>query len=131
MEAIKIYLIHDDTLDLSSLSELTADYPLIFVQWGDKNTLPENVRARLYLNDEQIKELIPLASEKQWEIGVLTHPDAKYAVRALGVKGDMERFFHHYMQAEVIAADVLTCNGQVVLSSVAIGEVHSLRPYFC
>jgi hypothetical protein len=41
----------------------------------------------------------------------------------------VEYVFSHYLQAETIEADVLTCNDQVVFSSVVIGEVLGLRPY--
>ncbi len=41
----------------------------------------------------------------------------------------MEDVLRHYLQAEAVEADVLTCNDQVVFSSVVIGEVLSLRPY--
>ena len=37
--------------------------------------------------------------------------------------------FRHYLRAETIEADVLTCNDQAVFSSVVIGEVLDLRPY--
>jgi len=129
MTSLETHLLHDETLDLSSLSELASDYNLVFVPWQQRETLPSDIRVLLYLSDEQIKELLFLAIEKQWQIGFLSHPEAKRATRAMGVKGNLNSIINHYVQAEAIAVDVLTCNEQVVLSSVAIGEVHTLRPY--
>lgn len=129
MNSMAIYLIHDDILEESSLFERAEDFELVFLHWEQRTTPPADARVLLYLGDEKVKELFPMALEKQWQIGLLAHPQAKYAARALGVKGSQEAIFNHYLEAEAIAADVLTCNDQVVLSSVAIGEVHSLRPY--
>lgn len=124
-----LYLVHEGTLDLQSLSELASDRRLIGLRWEQGKTPPPGSRVLLYLDDDQIRGLATLAIEKQWEVGLLPHPEAKQATRALGVKGSVEQVFSHYLQAEAIEADVLTCNDQVVFSSVAIGVVPALRPY--
>jgi diacylglycerol kinase family enzyme len=129
MNSTKIYLIHDGTLDLQLLSEITKDQNITILHWNERNSIPLNARVLLYISDEQIKELILIAIEKQWEIALLIHPGANYAVRALGAKGNLKSLINHYFQTEAIESDVLTCNDQVVLNSVAIGKVHSLRPY--
>ena len=125
MNSTKIFLIHDGTLDLSLLSEIETDQNIVIQHWNERNSIPLNAHVLL----EQIKELILIAIEKQWEIALLEHPGANYAVQALGVKGNLKSLINHYLQTEAIESDVLTCNDQVVLSSVAIGKVHSLRPY--
>ncbi len=125
----ELYLIHDDTLDLRSLSELTQDRRLIVLEWGQRARPPEGSRVLLYLASEQLQELATLVIEKQWEAGLLPHPEAKQATRAMGVKGDLQQVFSHYLQVEAIEADVLLCNNQLVFSSVVIGEVLGLRPY--
>lgn len=124
-----IYLVHDGIQELSSLTEYVTDQKLIFLDWDERNTVPPKSNVLLSLGDGQIKDITYLAIEKQWIVGILKHPENKYAARALGVKGDMNVVFAHYLQAEAIEVDVLTCNEQIVLSSVAIGEVHSLKPY--
>jgi uncharacterized hydrophobic protein (TIGR00271 family) len=129
MDLTKVYLIHDGTLDLQLLSEITTAQPITVQHWDDRNSIPLNACVLLYISDEQIKELTLTAIEKQWTIALLGHPDANYAVRSLGVKGNLKSLINHYYQSKAIESDVLTCNGQIVLSSVAIGEVHSLRPY--
>ncbi len=124
-----IYLVHDGIQDLSSLTEYVTHQKLIFLDWDERNTIPPKAVVLLSLGDGQIKDIIYLAIEKQWTVGLLKHPENKYAARALGVKGNMKVVFAHYLQAEAIEVDVLTCNDQIVLSAVAIGDDHSLKPY--
>jgi uncharacterized hydrophobic protein (TIGR00271 family) len=124
-----LYLIHDDSVDLQSLAGLAEGRPLIGLPWSQRNTPPPGARVHLYLDDDRIRELAPLAIEQQWEVGILPHPEARLASRSAGVKGSVENAFRYYLQSGAIEADVLTCNGQIVLSSVAIGEVLALRPY--
>ena len=113
-----LYLIHDGALDLPSLSKLAPDRRVIGREWDQRDTPPAGARVLLYLPTEQLRELAPLAVERQWELGLLPHPEARQVTRACGVKGDVEDVFVHYLQAEAIEADVFTCNGQVVFSSV-------------
>ncbi len=129
LQSSDLYLIHEQALDLKALSALAPDRRLIGLKWSQRSTPPAGARVLLHLGDDQTRELAPLVIEKQWEVGILPHPEAQQATRALGVKGDLEQVFSHYLQAETIAADVLTCNDQVVFSSVVIGEVLALRPY--
>lgn len=125
----KNYLIHDHSLDSESMSELASIRGLVELDWDQRDTPPIDARVFLYLGDERIRELAPLAIERQWEIGLLPHPEAEQIGRALGVKGDLHQVFQHYQEVEPIDADILTCNEQIVFSSVVIGEVLSLRPY--
>jgi uncharacterized hydrophobic protein (TIGR00271 family) len=124
-----LYLVDDGTLDLQSLTALASDWRLIGLRWVQRSEPPVGARVLLYLGDDQLRELAPLAIEKQWEVGLLPHPEARQATQGLGVKGDVEQMFRHCLQAEAIEADVLACNDQLVFSSVAIGEVLTLAPY--
>ncbi len=125
----ELYLIHDSKLELQPLFELAGGRQLHGLAWDQRNTPPAAARVLLYLPAEQVRELAPVAINNEWEVGVLPHPEARQATSALGVKGKVEQAFEHFLQVEAITADVLTCNGQVVFSSVIIGEVLSLRPY--
>jgi len=124
-----IYLIHDETLDLASLEELATGHRLVELRWEQRTAPPAGSRVLLYLNDDRIRQLARLASEQQWEVGLLPHPQAREAVRALGVKGTVEQAFAHYLAVAPIEADILTCNDEPVFSSVKIGEVLALNPY--
>ena len=124
-----VYLVHDTTLDLDPLGALAPGRRITALEWGERASVPAGARLLVYLDDERLRELAPLAIEHQWEVGVLPHPEAGQATRALGVKGSVEQVFSHYLQAGAIAADVLTCNDQVVFTSVKVGEVLALSPY--
>jgi uncharacterized hydrophobic protein (TIGR00271 family) len=126
VDGADLYLIHDDILDLQALSELAANRHLIELQWSQRSTPPAGARVLLYLGDGQIRELAVLAMERQWEIGLLPHPQAIRAAAALGVQGKVENVFRHYLQSEPIEVHILTCNDQLVFTSVEIGEVLDL-----
>jgi uncharacterized hydrophobic protein (TIGR00271 family) len=124
-----MYLIHDTNLRAEAKEELSALGSVSFVPWADRDAPPKAARVLLYLGDEMLRELAGLALERQWEVGVLPHPEASQAMAPLGVKGDLEDVFAHYLDAPVIDAEALTCNGELVFSSVVIGRVLALRPY--
>ena len=54
---------------------------------------------------------------------------ATSATAALGVRGKPAELIAHYQDIDPIETDVLTCNGELVFSSVVVGRVLSLRPY--
>ena len=123
------YVIHDGSLTLSDLSRKAPDQPLHLLHWNQRNDPPHSARVLLYLNDQAIRELLATALDRQWQIGLLPHPDAGQSNRALGVKGTLGDVFAAYLQTDAIDADVLTCNGQLVFASVTIGEVLALKPH--
>ena len=124
-----LYVLHDATLDPVALSEEVPDIAFTAVSWSERDTPPSGARVLLYLGDEQIRDLAQLALDRAWEIGLLPHPEAPSASGALGVKGKMSSLLRHYLVAAPIEADVLTCNDELVFSSVVIGRVLALRPY--
>ena len=125
----ELYLIHDGTSQVQRLRELVQGRRLIDLEWDLRETVPAESKVLLFLGDEQIRDLISLAVEKRWAVGLLAHPEAGRAIRTWGVSGGLEQLARHYMQVEPIDADVLSCNDQVVLSSVVIGQVLALKPY--
>ena len=124
-----LYLIHDGKLTADDMAELSAVAAITFVPWSERETPPPSARVLLSLGDEQIRDLAAQELERQWEVGVLPHPDAHQAMVALGVKGELLQVFEHYLEAPAIQADALTCNDELVFSSVVIGKVLALRPY--
>jgi len=124
-----LFIIHDSTLDPTALAEQVPDIRFTALPWGERETPPQDSRVLLFLGDEQIRDLAPLALERQWQVGLLPHPQAHQAMTALGVKGDIATLLKYYSTATAIAADALTCNGELVFSSVIIGRVLALRPY--
>ena len=124
-----MYLIHDSSLQPEDISELSALGSVSFVPWAERDAPPAAARVLMYLGDEMLRELAVSALDRQWEVGVLPHPEATQAMAPLGVKGDLKQVFMHYLQAPVIHVDALTCNDELVFSSVVIGRVLAVRPY--
>jgi uncharacterized hydrophobic protein (TIGR00271 family) len=124
-----LYLIHDSTLDPLALAEQIPETAFTAVPWSERDTPPAGARVLLCLGDEQIRDLAQQALQCRWEVGLLPHPEARQAMATLGVKGDFAQLIDHYLGTESIEADILTCNDEVVFSSVVIGRVLALRPY--
>ncbi|WP_102797426.1 TIGR00341 family protein [Bowmanella denitrificans] len=118
-----VYLIHDETLDPETLiSGVEANVqPLLF---GQTELPPQGARVILYLNDESIKLLWNNASENQWQLGILPHPQSKHASRAFcpaNVK--LTDCFTKLLEAECQSLDTLSCNGTPVFSNIIVGEL--------
>lgn len=128
-QASERYLIHDSSLDAQAFADTVAESPFIALPWSERDTPPAGARVLLCLGDEQIRDIAKQALERQWEIGLLPNAEARHAMATLGVKGSLEEVYQHYLGARPVEADVLTCNDEVVFSSVVIGRVLTLRPY--
>lgn len=127
-ETPELYLIHDTSLDPAALLQNVPQNPFVAVHWSERDTPPTGARVLLCLGDEQIRDVAHQALERQWQVGILPHPEARQAMVALGVKGELVEVFNHYVGAESIEADALTCNDELVFSSVVLGRVLALRP---
>ena len=123
------YLLHDDSLDQASLKRAINGGSLEVRSWNDHGSIPPGARVLLYIGDSQIRELIPIAIERQWHIGVLNHPLARQMANALGVTDSLRRNIRHYLECKAINVDVLTCNDELVLSAVAIGHAFTRNPF--
>lgn len=128
-EVPPLFLIHDSSLSAEDRAALAALAPLTFLSWTERDTPPHQARVLFYLGDEMIREVATRALERQWEVGVLPHSEARQAMIALGVHGELASVFRHYLDASAVVADALTCNDELVFSSVVIGRVLALRPY--
>ena len=123
------YLLHDETLELASIDKFMTDKKLETLLLNQHDKIPDGGRVLFYIDDSRIRELLPMAIKKQWEIGILHHPSARHIAGALGALGNLKRDIEHYLRSESIQADVLTCNDQLVLSSVIIGDAFTLHPF--
>jgi uncharacterized hydrophobic protein (TIGR00271 family) len=128
-EVPALYLIHDSSMDADQKAALGAVATVTFLPWAERKTPPRQTRVLFYLGDEMIRELAATALEREWEIGILPHPDARQAMLAMGVRGELNDVFRHYLGAAAIETNAITCNGELVFSSVVIGRVLGLRPY--
>jgi uncharacterized hydrophobic protein (TIGR00271 family) len=123
-----LYLIHDTSLDPAALAQHVPENPFIAVSWSERDTPPAGARVLLCLGDEQIRDIAHQSLQQKWQMGILPHPEARQAMVALGVKGELVQVFNHYVGVEAIEADALTCNDELVFSSVVLGRVLALRP---
>jgi len=122
------YLVHDESLELAPLNKFITDKKLETLLLNQHNQIPDGARVLLYIDDIRIRELLPVAVKRQWELGVLHHPNARHIASALGALGNIRRDIEHYLRSRAINADVLTCNDQLVLSGVVIGDAFTRRP---
>ena len=125
---MNLYLLHDSSFDARRAEAWLQAHEPQLVSFGERDSIVPESTVLLWLGDEQVRDLAPLAIERRWNIGLLPHPGAKEACAALGVKGDTSSLLAHYLAVEPVAADALTCNGELVFSSVVLGSVLSLRP---
>jgi uncharacterized hydrophobic protein (TIGR00271 family) len=124
-----LFLIHDSKLQETDIAALAPLASVTFLPWSERETPPRKARVFFFLGDEMIRDLAGIALQRQWEVGVLPRPEARQAMLALGVRGDLQSVFRHYLEAPAISVDALTCNDELVFSSVVIGRVLALRPY--
>ncbi|MEP5322085.1 hypothetical protein, partial [Marinobacter alexandrii] len=119
-------LLHDDSFDTQILPSLTPVPTL--VPWSQRDTIKPEAVVLLCLSDDAIREAIPLSLEGGWKLGLLPHAQAHESMSALGVTGTLEEVYARIVSADPIEVDVLTCNGEVVFTSVVVGRVLALRP---
>lgn len=123
------FLLHETGLEPGRLLELFGENEaLAFTPYADREEIPDGANVLLSLADEQIRDLAQTAVARRWCVGLLPHPEARRAMAALGVRGGAVELIQRYREAEVFEADAVTCNGELVFSSVVIGEVLGLRP---
>lgn len=96
------------------------------------NTLPpwgEETLVVAYLNDADLGEIIPLAAERKWRLGLLPHPEMKQAHDGYGVAEKLDEALADILEHQSgRCIDVLLCNGRPIFNSVVLGEVFGLHP---
>ena len=125
---MSLFLLHDSSFDTQRAEAWLQTHQPELVNYAERESIQPDSRVLLWLGDEQVRDLAPLAIERRWQIGLLAHPEAKEACAALGVKGETAALVEHYRAVDPVDADALTCNGELVFSSVVLGSVLSLRP---
>ncbi len=127
-----LYIIHN-TADLEEIKEkilpllenrehTLVNYPLI-PDFKPK----ENSVFLTYLGDEFLTEFLPRAANNEWVIGILPHPDIKYAIQGLGISKNLEESVKEILETDqAYKLDLLYCNDQPVFQSVNIGDVFAI-----
>src|SRR5690554_3386218 len=84
----------------------------------------ENDKVLLYLCDSTIKTTLPKLAKLGCAIGFLPHPEAIQARSGYKVLKDTKKAFEELLNSErEVETGILTCNEEIVLNYVVIGEM--------
>lgn len=84
----------------------------------------ENDKVLLYLCDSTIKTTLPKLAKLGCAIGFLPHPEAIQARSGYKVPKDTKKAFEELLNSErEVETGILTCNEEIVLNYVVIGEM--------
>lgn len=82
----------------------------------------------LYLTDQDLREFLTVAAQKQWPVGILPHPQNDYASKGLGIFGNLEEVVNNILQSpKAEPLDLLFCNSKLMFQSVNIGNIFILK----
>ena len=97
--------------------------------WGDETlTFAQGTRIYAYLNDQQVPDVIEAAIAGGWHLAILPHPEALYAKRGFCAQSSLKKAIQGAEQSEAKQVDIVRCNGEVLLSSLVLGESFNLIP---
>lgn len=126
------YILHT-TEDLARVEEnilpLFEGTKVILVEYPIDNFDPEEGATFItYLDDKKLRTFLPVAGEKNWEVGVLPHPNNSYTTKGLGISGNLQEAVKEILNSEEShKLDLLCCNGIPVFQAVNIGNVFALK----
>ncbi len=110
---------------------LLAEIDCDFVAF-DTQSLPElaeQTRVMVWLGDNDLYSFIPVASERLWWVGFLPHPDMNRAYRSYNIPQKPADAIADIVASEApVCSDLMYCNGQLVLSSVMLGNPVTMIP---
>ncbi|PWH84962.1 TIGR00341 family protein [Brumimicrobium oceani] len=87
-------------------------------------SLKESDEVFLYLSDEEIKNCLPLLAELKCSVGFLPHPEAQQTRSGYRVPKDTKEAFIDLLNTKrVVETGILSCNDEVILNYVVIGEI--------
>ncbi|CAM4111058.1 DUF389 domain-containing protein [Gillisia limnaea] len=127
-----LYIIHNSA-DLEEIKEKiiplleNKDYTLVSYPLIPDFSPQDNAVFLTYLGDEFLAEFLPRAANNEWEVGILPHPDIKYAIQGLGISKNLEESVKEILETDkAYKLDLLFCNDQPVFQSVNIGDVFAI-----
>ncbi|BCN92223.1 hypothetical protein THMIRHAM_00080 [Thiomicrorhabdus immobilis] len=108
---------------------LDENWPVVAYQNKQKLSLPDGANVLFWLGDSDLYELIPFASEHNWNVGFLPHPDMNRFYRTFPISKKIEESLADIQSAEEpVLSDLLFCNDRLVLGSVMLGHPSMMRP---
>lgn len=105
-----------------------VDLPCEFVAFDAQMRAADfaNQTVLTWLGDQAFYTLLPMAAQHNWVLGFLPHPEMQWFYRSFPLAATLAEALDDFNQAqEAVAADLMLCNGQPVLSSVMLGQ-HAL-----
>jgi uncharacterized hydrophobic protein (TIGR00271 family) len=120
----------EETFTQGVLPLFEAESPGVAVyDAGTPLEVPEGTTVVAYLPDDAVARLLVEAASKGWRVGLLPHPRMTQGRIGFGIAASLAE------AAEDITGgggdhrvDLLTCNGEAVLSSVVIGDPFAAGP---
>lgn len=98
--------------------------------WENESPAEFSPESRVYacISDENAPAVIEAAIKGGWFLAILPHQTSRYALRGFCIESDLQKAIQTAQLASPQKVDVLRCNGQLVLSSVVLGECFNLLP---
>ena len=91
-----------------------------------KNMMPvlgEGSKVLIWLGDEDLYDILPHASQQQWHIGFIPHPEMNRAIRTFFIPEKIETAINDILSVEApVNVDLMYCNDLLVLGSVVLGN---------
>src|SRR5690606_39141506 len=85
-------------------------------------------RVICWLEDLAVAELLPLAAERGWRLGLLPHPGLRHGRLGFGIAATLEAAAQDIGAGEPCAVDLLRCNGEPVLNTVVVARGFAVSP---
>ncbi|MEH6454210.1 MAG: TIGR00341 family protein [Psychromonas sp.] len=85
-------------------------------------------RVYAYVSDQNAPVIIEAAIKGGWFLAILPYQASPYARRGFCIESNLQKAIESAQLAEPQKVDILRCNGQLVLSSVVLGECFNLLP---
>ena len=98
--------------------------------WHEDSPAEFNPESRVYayITDENATAVIEAAIKGGWFLAILPHKTSHYVRRGFCVESNIEKAIESVQSVSPQKVDVLRCNGQLVLSSIELGECFNLVP---
>ncbi|GAB6069026.1 hypothetical protein JCM30760_01230 [Thiomicrorhabdus hydrogeniphila] len=88
-----------------------------------------DINVLLWLGDKDLYDMIPYASQHNWTVGFLPHPDMNRFYRAFPISKKIEEALEDIKTTDSpVQSDLLYCNDHLVLGSVMMGNPDIMRP---
>jgi len=118
----------EDQVQKSIVPAFGANLKSIFPFSKDINEKIQEVdQVITFLSDEQLKSILIVAIESNFELALLPHPEMIHGIKGFGIKSDIEENIAYILLDEKVSkVDALEANGVPVFNTILIGESLSL-----